>query len=58
MHISGRAGHLCSTIVREGSNAYWFTVIMQNDGDWVRSASKCGIIPRVTSMIGGQDTAS
>ncbi len=33
-HADGKTGHLRSTLVRDGSDAYWFTVFMQKDGDW------------------------
>jgi len=34
MHTDGRTGHLRSTIVRDGNDAYWFSVFMQKDGEW------------------------
>ena len=36
IYMKDKAGHLRSTIVREGSDAYWFTVFMQKDGDWAQ----------------------
>jgi len=34
MHTSGATGHLRSTLVRDGDNAYWFSVSMQRNGEW------------------------
>ena len=34
MHTSGATGHLRSTLVRDGDNAYWFSVFMQRSGEW------------------------
>jgi hypothetical protein len=34
-HTDGRVTHLRSTIVRDGDNAYWFTVFLQKDGEWL-----------------------
>lgn len=30
----GKVGHVRSTIVRDGDNAYWFTVFLQKNGEW------------------------
>ena len=30
----GRTGQVHSTIVRDGDNAYWFTVFLQKNGEW------------------------
>ena len=35
-HTDGTTGHLKSTIVRDGDNAYWLTVFMQKNGDWAQ----------------------
>jgi len=34
MHANGNTGHVRSTLVRDGDNAYEFTVLMQKNGDW------------------------
>ncbi len=34
MHVNGNTGHVRSTLVRDGENAYLFSVFMQKDGDW------------------------
>ena len=34
MHMNGKTGHIRSTVVRDGDNAYWFSVFMPKDGDW------------------------
>lgn len=31
---SGKVTHIRSTIVRDGDNAYWFTVFLQKNGEW------------------------
>lgn len=31
---TGKITHLRSTIVRDGDNAYWFTVFLQKNGEW------------------------
>jgi hypothetical protein len=36
MHPNGKTGHIRSTLVRDGNDAYWFTVFMQKDGDWAQ----------------------
>ena len=33
-HTDGRVSHIRSTIVRDGDNAYWFTVFLQKNGEW------------------------
>jgi len=33
-HGDGRVSHVRSTIVRDGDNAYWFTVFLQKNGEW------------------------
>jgi len=35
-HTDGKTGHIRSTIVRDGDDAYWFTVFMQKDGEWAQ----------------------
>ena len=30
----GKVTHIRSTIVRDGDNAYWFTVFLQKNGEW------------------------
>ena len=30
----GKVGHVRSTLVRDGDNAYWFTVFLQKNGEW------------------------
>ena len=34
MHPNGKTGHIRSTLLRDGNDAYWFTVFMQKDGEW------------------------
>ncbi len=34
MHPDGKTGHIRSTLVRDGNDAYWFTVFMQKNGEW------------------------
>ncbi len=34
MHPGGKVGHIRSTLVRDGNDAYWFSVFMQKDVDW------------------------
>ncbi len=36
MHADGRTGHIRSTLVRDGSDAYWFSVFLQKDGEWTQ----------------------
>ncbi len=31
---NGKVTHIRSTIVRDGDNAYWFTVFLQKNGEW------------------------
>jgi hypothetical protein len=31
---NGKVSHIRSTIVRDGDNAYWFTVFLQKNGEW------------------------
>jgi len=31
---NGKATHIRSTVVRDGDNAYWFTVFLQKNGEW------------------------
>ncbi len=35
-HVDGKVGHVRSTLVRDGNDAYWFTVFMQKDGEWAQ----------------------
>ena len=37
MHTDGHTGHIRSTIVRDGDDAYWFTVFLQKDGEWAQA---------------------
>lgn len=34
MSPGGKIGHVKSTLVRDGNDAYWFTVFLQNNGEW------------------------
>lgn len=34
MSPGGKTGHVRSTLVRDGDNAYWFTVFLQKNGEW------------------------
>ena len=36
LHVNGKTGHVRSTVVRDGNDAYWFSVFMQKDGDWAQ----------------------
>jgi hypothetical protein len=36
MHTNGKTGHIRSTLVRDGNDAYWFSVFMQKDGEWAQ----------------------
>ncbi len=36
MHTDGKTGHIRSTVVRDGNDAYWFTVFMQKEGEWAQ----------------------
>ena len=36
LHTDGRTGHIRSTVVPDGNDAYWFTVFMQKDGEWAQ----------------------
>jgi Protein of unknown function (DUF1579) len=36
MRPDGKIQHIRSTIVRDGNDAYWFTVFMQKDSDWTQ----------------------
>lgn len=33
-NANGKVTHIRSTIVRDGDNAYWFTVFLQKNGEW------------------------
>jgi hypothetical protein len=33
-NASGKITHIRSTIVRDGENAYWLTVLLQENGEW------------------------
>ena len=33
-HPDGKTGHIRSTVVRDGNDAYWFAVFLQKDGEW------------------------
>ena len=33
---NGKTNHVRSTVVRDGDNAYWFTVFLQQNGDWAQ----------------------
>ena len=34
MRPDGKTQHIRSTMVRDGNDAYWFTLFMQNKGEW------------------------
>lgn len=34
VHVNGNTGHVRSMLVRDGENAYEFSVFMQKNGDW------------------------
>ena len=34
MHTDGRTGHIRSTLLRDGNDAYWFSVFLQKNGEW------------------------
>ena len=34
MRPNGSAGHIRSTLLRDGNDAYWFSVFMQKQGEW------------------------
>ncbi len=36
MHPDGKTGHIRSTLVRDGNDAYWFSVFVQKDGEWAQ----------------------
>ncbi len=36
-HVDGRVSHVRSSIVRDGNDAYWFTVFLQKDSEWVQA---------------------
>jgi len=36
MKPDGTTGHVRSTLVRDGDDAYWFTVFMQHNGEWAQ----------------------
>jgi hypothetical protein len=36
LHTDGKTGHIRSTLVRDGNDAYWFGVFMQKDGEWAQ----------------------
>ncbi len=36
LHVNGRTGHIRSTVVRDGNDAYWFSVFLQKDGEWAQ----------------------
>ncbi len=36
LHTDGKTGHLRSTLVRDGKDAYWFTVLVQKNGEWAQ----------------------
>ncbi len=36
LHVNGKTGHIRSTVVRDGNDAYWFTVFTQKDGAWTQ----------------------
>jgi hypothetical protein len=33
---NGKTNHVRSTLVRDGDNAYWFSVFVQKDGEWAQ----------------------
>jgi hypothetical protein len=36
MHTDGRTGHVRSTLLRDGNDAYGFSVFLQKDGEWAQ----------------------
>jgi hypothetical protein len=36
MHTDGRTGHVRSTLLRDGNDAYWFSVFLQKNGEWAQ----------------------
>jgi hypothetical protein len=36
LQVNGKTGHVRSTVVRDGNDAYWFVVFMQKDGAWAQ----------------------
>lgn len=36
MHANGNTGHIRSTLLRDGNDAYWFSVFMQKEGEWAQ----------------------
>ena len=34
LHADGKTEHVRSTVVRDGNDAYWFSVFVQKDGEW------------------------
>jgi hypothetical protein len=36
MHTDGRTGHIRSTLLRDGNDAYGFSVFLQKDGEWAQ----------------------
>jgi hypothetical protein len=36
MHTDGTTGHIRSTLLRDASDAYWFSVVMQKEGEWAQ----------------------
>jgi hypothetical protein len=36
MHPNGSTGHIRSTLLRDGNDAYWFSVFMQKNGEWAQ----------------------
>ena len=36
MKPDGTTGHIRSTLVRDGDDAYWFAVFMQHNGEWAQ----------------------
>jgi len=36
MKPDGTTGHIRSTLVRDGDDAYWFTVFVQHNGEWAQ----------------------
>lgn len=36
LHPDGKSGHIRSTLVRDGNDAYWFSVFMQKNGEWAQ----------------------
>jgi hypothetical protein len=36
LHADGKTEHVRSTVMRDGNDAYWFSVFLQKDGEWAQ----------------------